>query len=58
MPATGLRETHNRFIDRIVAWLPQDVLALAARIGIGAIFLYLVRHGAGRVSLDHLLGLR
>ena len=51
MPATGLRETHNRFIDRIVAWLPQDVLALAARIGIGAIFWL-----SGRTKVDGLLG--
>jgi putative oxidoreductase len=50
MSATGLREAHNRSVDRIVVWVPQDVLALAARVGIAAIFWL-----SGRTKVDGLL---
>ena len=50
MPASALRETHNRFVDRIVTRVPRDALALAARVGIAAIFWL-----SGRTKVDGLL---
>jgi putative oxidoreductase len=36
--AHGPRALYNRVSDRLTAWIGHDLLALAARIGIGAVF--------------------
>lgn len=46
----GLRRSHNRLTDRLPALVPQDLLALAARFGIGATFWL-----SGRTKVDGLL---
>lgn len=38
LPASGPRALYNRVSDRLTAWIGHDLLALAARIGIGAVF--------------------
>lgn len=45
-----LRITYNRFGNRLAALVPQDLLALAARFGIGATFWL-----SGRTKVDGLL---
>lgn len=47
---TALRHWHNRIIDHLPALVPQDLLALAARFGIGATFWL-----SGRTKVDGLL---
>lgn len=46
----GLRRSHNRLTDRLPALVPKDLLALAARFGIGATFWL-----SGRTKVDGLL---
>ena len=36
--AHGPRALYNRVADRLTAWIGHDLLALAARVGIGAVF--------------------
>jgi len=38
IPASGMRALYNRFAARLTAWISHDLLALAARFGIGAVF--------------------
>ena len=49
-PALGLRGGWNAVARRLTRWVPHDLLALATRIGIAAIFFF-----SGRTKVDGLL---
>ena len=38
LPASGPRALYNRASDRLASWIGHDLLALAARVGIAAVF--------------------
>jgi len=38
IPASGMHALYNRFAAGLTAWISHDLLALAARFGIGAVF--------------------
>ena len=50
MSHLSLRDLHNGAARRLIHWTPEDLLALAARFGIGAIFWL-----SGRTKVDGLL---
>ena len=50
MSHPSLRDLHNGAARRLIHWTPEDLLALAARFGIGAIFWL-----SGRTKVDGLL---
>ena len=49
-PTEGLRGAWNRIADRLTAWVSHGLLALAARVAVGAIFLL-----SGRTKVDGFL---
>ena len=51
--AGGLRGTWNRFAEQLEGWISHNLIALAARIGVAAIFFY-----SARTKVDGLLTIK
>jgi putative oxidoreductase len=47
LPATGSRALYNRAAERLTGWIGHDLIALAARVGIAAVFWL-----SGRTKVD------